>query len=313
MKVLITGIAGFIGSHCAERLLDDGHEVFGIDNFSNYYSLDLKVKNAEIVKIKGGKILKLDLRDENFSENLNKDFDYIFHFAAQPGISDRLLFDDYFSNNVIGTKNLIDFSLKCKKLKLFVNIGTSSIYGLEAIFPESMIPKPVSDYGATKYAAEQIVLQQSKKQLIKACSLRLFSVIGPRERPEKMYAKLIDFGLKGKVFPLFSDSEKHLRSFTYIGDIIDGIVSVIGNEDNVDGEVINLGAEIAYSTKEGIQIVEKVIKKPIKLEIKPKRKGDQLCTKANIAKAKKLLKYNPSTTLSESVEAHVKWYLENQN
>lgn len=311
MKILITGVAGFIGSHCAERLLENGHDVIGIDNFSDYYSLDLKTKNATAVESKGGKILKVDLRSEDFAKDLDADFDYIFHFAAQPGISQTSTFEDYFSNNVIATKNLIDFALSCKGLKLFINIGTSSIYGLEATFPESIAPKPASHYGVTKLAAEQLVLQKSREKQMQSCSLRLYSVIGPRERPEKMYTKLIDLGLKDEAFPLFSGSEKHLRSFTYVGDIVDGIVSVIGNEAKVDGEIINLGTEVEHTTQDGIDAVAKVIGKPIKIEVKPKRAGDQLRTKANIDKARKLLDYNPQTTLLESVEAQVKWFKEN--
>lgn len=311
MKILITGIAGFIGSHCAERLLDLGHTVVGIDNFSDYYSLDLKTKNAKEVEAKGGKIIKTDLRSQDFLTELDIDFNYIFHFAAQPGISQTSTFEDYFTNNVIATKNLIDFALKCDDLNLFVNIGTSSIYGLEATFPESIAPQPASHYGVTKLAAEQLVLQKSREKQMKSCSLRLYSVIGPRERPEKMYTKLIDLGLKGEPFPLFEGSDKHLRSFTYVGDIIDGIVSVIGNETKVDGEIINLGTEVEHTTQDGIDAVIKVIDKDIKIDLKPKRAGDQMRTKANIDKAKKLLDYNPKTTLLESVEAQVKWFMEN--
>ncbi|WP_299114742.1 NAD(P)-dependent oxidoreductase [uncultured Winogradskyella sp.] len=311
MKILITGAAGFIGSHCAERLLQMGHELVGVDNFSSYYSTDLKAKNADAVKAIGGKMITLDLRDIEALEVLNADFNYIFHFAAQPGLSKTATYEDYYSNNVTGTENLIAFAKTCKDLKMFVNIGTSSIYGLEATFTEDSVPKPASDYGVTKYRAEQMVLENSHNNIFKACSLRLYSVIGPRERPEKMYTKLIDLGLKGDPFPLFEGSEKHLRSFTYVGDIIDGIVSVIGNEDKVNGEIINLGTEAEYTTKQGIETVERVIGKSIKLELKPKRAGDQLRTKANIDKARKLLGYNPQTTLVQSVEAQVKWFKEN--
>ncbi len=310
MKILITGVAGFIGSHCAERLLDMGHEVIGVDNFCDYYSLELKTQNAEDVKSKGGTVIELDLRDSMFDNLLDTDFDYIFHFAAQPGISQTSSFEDYFTNNIIATKNLIDFALKCKSLQLFVNIGTSSIYGLEATYPESIAPKPASHYGVTKLAAEQLVLQKSREQQLKACSLRLYSVIGPRERPEKMYTKLIDLGLQNKPFPLFEGSENHLRSFTYVGDIIDGAVSVIGNEDKVNGEIINLGTEVEHTTQDGIDAVAKVIGKPINIEVKPKRAGDQLRTKANIDKARKLLNYNPTTTLIDSVKSQVEWFKE---
>jgi nucleoside-diphosphate-sugar epimerase len=160
MKILVTGIAGFIGSHTAERLLSLGHEVVGVDNFCDYYSLALKQMNAKAVEDKGAEIITLDLREPKAYDALPKDFDYIFHFAAQPGIFQTSSFEDYFTNNVLATKLLIDFALDCKNLKLFVNIGASSSYGLEATYPEDIAPKPASHYGVTKLAAEQLVLQK---------------------------------------------------------------------------------------------------------------------------------------------------------
>jgi nucleoside-diphosphate-sugar epimerase len=311
MKILVTGAVGFIGSHTAERLHSLGHEVIGVDNFSDYYSLTLKNLNAKALTSKGISIIKQDLREDNLSTVLPIDVDYIFHFAAQPGISSTSTFEDYFTNNIIATKHLIDYALKCNSLKLFVNIGTSSIYGLEATFPESIAPKPASHYGVTKLAAEQLVLQKSREEKFKSCSLRLYSVIGPRERPEKMYTKLIDLGLKDGAFPLFEGSDTHLRSFTYVGDIVDGVVSVIGNEAKVDGEIINLGTEVEHTTQEGIEAVEQVLGKKIKINVIAKRAGDQLRTKANIDKARKLLNYNPQTTLLDAVKYQVAWFKEN--
>ena len=122
---------------------------------------------------------------------------------------------------------------------------------------------------------------------------------------------LIDLGLKDEAFPLFEGSDTHLRSFTYVGDIVDGVVSVIGNETKVDGEIINLGTEVEHTTQEGIEAVEQVLGKKIKINVIAKRAGDQLRTKANIDKARKLLNYNPQTTLLDAVKYQVAWFKEN--
>ncbi len=311
MKVLVTGAAGFIGSHACERLSFFGHDVVGIDNFSDYYSMHLKRLNAKALTSIGVPVLKHDLRADDLIDVLPKDVDYIFHFAGHPGISASSSFEDYFSNNIVATKNLVDYAASLPNLKMLVNIGTSSVYGLEATFPETAAPKPASYYGVTKLTAEQLVLQKSREKRFQSCSLRLFSVIGPRERPEKMYTKLIACALNDDEFPLYEGSAAHLRSFTYVGDIVDGVVSVIGKDAILDGEIINLGTEVEHTTQYGIEAVEKVIGKSIKIKHVSARVGDQLRTKANIDKAKTLLGYNPQTTLLEGVEAQVNWYKAN--
>jgi nucleoside-diphosphate-sugar epimerase len=255
-------------------------------------------------------IIEADLRTSNLSALLPDDIQYIFHFAAQPGISASCTFEAYLTNNILGTKQLIDFALSLQDLKLFVNIATSSIYGLEATYPEDTAPKPASHYGVTKLAAEQLVLAKSREQHLKSCSLRLYSVYGPRERPEKLYTKLIACAFNKEAFPLFDGSQTHLRSFTYVGDIVDGIVKVIGKEDLCNGEIINLGTTTENTTQEGIDAVQEVLGTTVALVITPPRPGDQLRTKANIDKAKTLLGYHPQTTLKEGVKLQVAWYKE---
>ena len=308
MKVLVTGAAGFIGSHCAERLKAMDFDVVGIDNFSPYYSPDLKDRNAKYLKEAGIPIKIVDLREPKDFKILDTDFDYIFHFAAQPGIASSSSFEDYLLNNLVATKNLIDFAMQCKNLKLFTNISTSSIYGLHATLTEDEAPEPASFYGVTKLAAEQLVLSKTREKKMKTCSLRLFSVYGPRERPEKLYTKLIGCGFFHQEFPLFEGSEDHVRSFTFVKDIIDGVVRVIGKEDKIDGEVINLGTEQEHTTGEGIAIVEKLLDTKIRKTSVPKRGGDQMFTKANIDKARRLLDYNPSTSLEEGLKSQIEWY-----
>ncbi|MCX2836734.1 GDP-mannose 4,6-dehydratase [Salinimicrobium sp. MT39] len=308
MKILVTGAAGFIGSHTAERLQQEGYEVIGVDNFSDYYDVSLKKINTESLYEIGIEVIKMDLRETGDYKLLPSDFDFILHFAAQPGISSESTFDEYFSNNVSATQHLLEFAEKNPNLKHFFNISTSSVYGLEATFPETVAPKPASWYGVSKLAAEQLVLAKSRAKELKASSLRLFSVYGPRERPEKLYTKLIACGMNDEVFPIFEGSEKHLRSFTYVGDIVEGILKAIQKHEILDGEIINLGAVDEHKTQQGIDMVEQLLGKKIKLEVKPKRQGDQSRTLANIQKAKKLLGYEPKTTLKEGLRQQVEWY-----
>ena len=308
MKILVTGAAGFIGSHAAERLQQDGFEVIGLDNFSDYYDVSLKQKNAEALRKEGIPVVKMDLRDSSSYKKLDTDFEFILHFAGQPGISSENTFEDYFSNNVIATQQLLNFAEENQDLKHFFYISTSSVYGLEATFPETVAPKPASWYGVSKLAGEQLVLAKSRSNELKASSLRLFSVYGPRERPEKLYTKLIACGVRDEVFPFFEGSEKHLRSFTYVGDIVDGISKAVHKHELLDGEIINLGADEEHKTQEGIEIVEELLGKKIQLEVKPRRQGDQSRTLANIQKAQKLLDYEPKTSLKEGLRLQVEWY-----
>lgn len=311
MKILVTGAAGFIGSHAAEYFKKKGFQVIGLDNYSAYYDVALKKLNSQALEEQGIPVLKFDLRNPDDLKELDTDFDFIIHFAAQPGISQSARFEDYYSNNILGTHNLLEFSYKNKNLKHFVNIATSSIYGLEATFPETAEPKPASWYGVTKLAAEQLVMAQSRLNKLKASSLRLYSVYGPRERPEKLYTKLIACGLKGQKFPIFEGSKEHLRSFTFVGDIVDGICKAVQNHENINGEIINLGAEEEHSTAEGISLVEEILGKNIELEVVARRTGDQSRTLANIEKAKELLGYAPKTGLKEGLTLQFEWYKAN--
>ena len=308
MKVLITGAAGFIGSHTAERLHSLGHEVQAIDNFSPYYDIKLKQLNAKDLSEKGIAVQKIDLRNDDLSQAIQEGIDYIFHFAAQPGISQTSSFEDYFSNNFFGTQRLLDLFETFEKKPFFVNIATSSIYGLNAIMTEEEAPKPASWYGVTKLAAEQLVLAYSRRGLLKGTSLRLYSVYGPRERPDKLYTRLIDCGLNNKPFPLYEGSDKHLRSFTYVQDIVDGIVSVIGKESVCNGEIFNLGTEEENTTATGIATVEAILGKKITIEKQPPRPGDQSRTCANIDKARRLLGYDPQVKIEKGIPHFVEWF-----
>lgn len=310
MKIIVTGAAGFIGSHACERLSLMGHEVIGLDNFSPYYDVALKERNAEILQRQHIAVHRTDLRTDDLSEHISEEIDVIFHFAAQPGISASSTFEEYASNNFLATQRILNVIETLNSKPYFVNIATSSIYGLEATLTEEDAPLPASWYGVTKQAAEQLVLAYSRRGLLKATSLRLYSVYGPRERPDKLYTRLIDCGLHGKQFPLYEGSAKHLRSFTYVQDIVDGVVSVLEHQEVCDGEIFNLGTEVENSTQTGIDTIEEILNTSISIQKQPARAGDQSRTKANIDKARRVLNYNPRTSLKEGLEAQVAWFKE---
>ena len=310
MKILITGAAGFIASHLSERLALHGHEVYGIDNFSDYYSRSLKEENVRDIKAAGVHFIEGDLAQDLFTL-LPSDIEVIYHLAAQPGISATTSFELYERNNIVATQNLLQYALQLdNSLKSFVNIATSSVYGIHATSTEVEAPKPVSDYGVTKLAAEQLIMAAQRSGKINACSLRLFSVYGPRERPEKLYTKLIKSIVKNTSFPLFKGSENHERSFTYVGDIVDGLVAILKTDDLCNGQIINLGTDTVHTTGEGIAIIEDILNTKANLKVVDKRPGDQLKTSATIDLAKKLLQYDPKTTLQKGLQAQVDWYLE---
>lgn len=310
MKILVTGAAGFIGSHTAEYFADQGHQVYGLDNFSGYYDPELKKLNRRDVERKGVEFIEIDLMDD-LDTHMPADFDLIFHFAAQPGISATTSLEEYVRNNIFATQRLLNWAVKYNPdLRLFVNIATSSIYGKEATLPETAVPCPISFYGTTKLAGEQLVMGEQRTGRLKACSLRLYSVYGPRERPEKLYTKLIKSIFEKSEFPLFEGSESHSRSFTYVGDIVKAMAAVPGREEVLNGEIINIGSDAEYTTGEGIALIEKIIGKKAKIRKTPPRPGDQLRTTALIDKARNLLEYQPETAFEEGLRAQVDWYKE---
>jgi len=309
MKILVTGAVGFIGSHLSERLIDLGHEVVGIDCFTPYYERILKELNAEDIKAKGAKLFEKDLIKDDLTEYVDG-VEVVYHLAAQPGISATEPFETYLNNNIIATHRLLEAVRELPSLKFFVNIATSSIYGGNATSPESEAPEPSSYYGVTKLAAEQLVLAFQREVGMPACSLRLFSVYGERERPDKLYPRVYRSLFTDYKFPYFEGSEDHLRSYTYISDIIDGFIAVLDNMDKSNGEIFNIGLDAAITTGEALEILQEVMGIEMKFERKPKRVGDQAKTSADITKARKVLDYNPTTTPAEGFAKTGAWYKE---
>jgi UDP-glucuronate 4-epimerase len=307
MKIVITGAAGFIGSHLAERLAAKGHQVSGLDCYTDYYARWLKKLNADDVLAAGVKIEPLDLATADLWESV-MDAEVVFHCAAQPGISGQTSYETYVRNNLTATYRLMEAVKNVKSLKCLVNMSTSSIYGTNATDSEDAPPRPTSYYGVTKLAAEQLALAYHREWKVPVCSLRLFSVYGPRERPEKLYPKLIGSIFGDRDFPLYGGSEDHLRGFTYIDDILDGCEAVLNNLDKCVGEIFNIGWDKEARTGDAIAIVEEIIGKKAKLVRTTPRHGDQIRTHANIEKARRVLGYEPRVSLREGLTAEVEWY-----
>ncbi len=306
-RILVTGAAGFIGSHLCERLVAAGHDVLGVDCKTNHYTTALKDLNLEDLRAAGVRLDSSDLAVDDL-KHLMDDVEYVFHLAAQPGISGSTSFDSYVRNNIVAANRLLEVASEGKSLQGMLNTSTSSVYGADATGDETSEPQPTSHYGVTKLAAEQLMLAAFRDREVPCCSLRLFSVYGPRERPEKLYPKLVGAILEDRPFPLFEGSEKHVRSYTYVSDIVDGMVAALNNFDSCVGEVFNIGTDVAHTTGEGIEIVEKLTGKSARIDTQPCRPGDQTRTQANISKARRVLGYNPTISLEDGLRAVVEWY-----
>jgi len=307
MRILVTGAAGFVGSHLCEKLAEEGHDVLGLDAYTDYYCEELKRLNANDLASKGISVAELDLVQDPLHEVL-EGVEVVYHLAAQPGISATTPFDTYLRNNIAATHRLLLAAQKVSALRCFINVATSSVYGKQATEGEETAPQPTSYYGVTKLAAEQLVLSFQRDKGFPACSLRLFSVYGPRERPEKLYPKLIHSILSGTECPLYEGSKSHSRSFTFIDDIVAGFMAVLDHIDGVLGEIFNIGSDIELTTGEAIQIVEGLVGKKARFKHLPARSGDQLRTHANIGKAQRLLSYRPSTKPEVGFQKEIDWY-----
>ncbi len=307
MKILITGSAGAIGSHMAELLVHEGHTVVGIDAFTDYYNPLDKRKTASELSTQGIETREADLASTDLSSCVPDDTEFIFHFAAQPGISSAVSFGTYERNNVLATARLLERATQLKKLSGFIHASTSSVYGVQAVGNEEREPRPTSFYGVTKLCAEQLVLSYSRRGVLPTASARLFSVYGERERPDKLFRKLIASIDSGTPLPLFEGSRNHRRSYTYVSDIVNGLLHMMAKWDVCHGQIFNLGTDETHTTGEGIDIVEKIMGKKGQYIVTPPRSGDQKETSADISKARAVLGYEPRVSLEEGITREVEW------
>lgn len=306
MQIVVTGAAGFVGSHLCERLASLKHNVVGIDSFSDHYPVWMKERNARELADVRVQIERLDLARDRLEEVL-ADAELVFHLAAQPGIAARVPPDAYVRNNLVATRALLEACASCKRRPFLVNISTSSVYGRRATAEETAEPEPISCYGVTKLAAEQLALAYWRERRLPVCSIRLFSVYGPRERPEKLYMKLITSILQGEEFPLYDGSQHHKRAYTFVDDAVAGLLAVLDHRDRCAGEIFNIGSDIETTTSRGIEIVEEILGQQARLKVLPPRPGDQTHTRANIDKARAILGFAPNTELEDGLNTQIAW------
>ena len=311
-KTLVTGFAGFIGSHLTEELLNKGFEVIGIDDFNDYY--DPKIKERNIASFKGNKncfLYEGDIRNKNF---INEVFakhkpEIVVHLAARagvrPSLKEPLLYEEV---NVLGTLNLLEAARnnKCSK---FIFGSSSSVYGecKNIPFKESELDlKPISPYGVSKLTGENYCRTYSHLYELPIVCLRFFTVYGPRQRPDlaiHKFTKLID---EGKPIPVFGDGQ-FKRDFTYVTEIINGIMGSI-NYDKTSFEIFNLGESHTTSVVDLIKLIEGSIGKKAVIDWQPTQPGDVPITYADVSKAERLLAYKPRTAPEEGIKKFVEWY-----
>lgn len=307
MKSLVTGVAGFIGSHLAERLLADGHDVVGIDNFLDNYPRSFKEKNLSALAGRPRfEFLAEDLLDVDLKKLL-RDVSCVFHLAGQPGVRSSWgkEFSRYTENNIRATQRLLE-AAKELKLEKFVYASTSSVYGDTTDLPmrEDGGTRPVSPYGATKLAAEHLCYLYWRAYGVPTVSLRFFTVYGPRQRPDMFFHILMRALLRGEAVPLFDDGEQ-TRDFTFSADIVDGVMAAARYPGK--GEVFNLGGGSEISLVKAIALIEKITGRRAKLERFDRQKGDVRHTRARLDQAMEKLNYAPKVGLEEGLTAQWNW------
>ena len=307
MRSMITGVAGFIGSHLAEKLLELGHEVVGVDKFLDNYARDFKNLNlGRFVNHPSFKFINDDLVNIDLRQLLIQT-DYIFHLAAQPGVRSSwgAEFSHYSHNNILATQILLE---ACKQVKVrkFVYASSSSVYGDTDDLPmrESGGTRPVSPYGVSKLAAEHLCYLYWKGFGIPTVSLRFFTVYGPRQRPDMFFHILMHHLLLDEEIPLYDDGEQS-RDFTYCSDIVDGLTAAAFYSGS--GDVFNLGGGGEIRLLKAIEMVEKISGRKVKLKRFDRQSGDVRRTRASLDLARKKLGYKPSVSLAAGLTRQWEW------
>lgn len=325
-KVLVTGAAGFIGSNLSRRLLDMGVTVIGIDNFNDYYDVNLKFARLEMLKpYEKFTFIKMDLADKESIDKLFEEekFDIVVNLAAQAGVRYSITNPEaYINSNLIGFFNILE-ACRHNPVEHLVYASSSSVYGTNKKVPYSTddkVDNPVSLYAATKKSNELMAHAYSKLYKIPSTGLRFFTVYGPMGRPDMAYFGFTNKLVKGEKIQIFNFGDMK-RDFTYIDDIVTGVVNVMGKvpnetEDGAPYKVYNIGnnspENLLYfvETLEKCLMKEKIIDKPAEKELLPMQPGDVYQTYADVDELVKDFGFKPNTTLEEGLSKFAKWYRE---
>jgi UDP-glucuronate 4-epimerase len=316
MKVLVTGAAGFIGSHLAERLSRRGDAVVGLDNFNDYYDPARKRANERrLSAYPNFRMIEADIRDRERMMAIfaAEGFDTVAHLAAMAGVRNAILHPDLYVNvDLNGSQNLMDAARQSGGVASFVLASTSSVYGNTEIIPfveTDPCDRPLQPYAAAKRATE--ILAHSYHHLYRQdyTILRFFTVYGPNGRPDMMAYLLADSIHKGKQIPLYDGGQMY-RDWTYIDDIVSGIVAALDRP--LGYEIINLGRGEPVLLKEFVGIMETLSGRPANVVPTPRTAADFVRNEADISKARRLLGYNPQVSVAEGVRRFWEWYRDHE-
>lgn len=307
MKALVTGAAGFIGSHLSERLLGQGAEVVGIDSFSDYYPRARKEENlAQLRKTPGFRLVESALGEIELPALL-AGVTHVFHLAAQAGVrkSWGRDFHVYTVNNIEATQRLLEACVG-QPLERFVYASSSSVYGDAPGLPmrEDARPQPVSPYGVTKLAAEQLCHLYHVNHGVPAVSLRFFTVYGPRQRPDMAFHRFLSAVMQGEALPQFGDG-RQTRDFTFVGDAVSATVAAAAR--GVPGHVYNIGGGSRVEVLDVLELIGRVTGRSVTVQVLEVQKGDMRDTYAETSRARQDLGFAPTVTLEDGLRAQFNW------
>src|SRR6266705_1148712 len=311
MRTLVTGGAGFIGSHLVEKLLAVGHEVAILDDFNDFYDPQVKRDNIAAVS-KDTRIHHGDLRDNAAVRDVFRrdKFETIVHLAARAGVRPSIQYPQlYYDTNVSGTLHLLD-AARATGVERFIFASSSSVYGISKTVPfseDQHLTQTLSPYAATKIAGEFLCSTFSHLYNIRVVALRYFTVYGPRQRPDLAIHQFTRKIYAGKPIDQFGDGSTR-RDYTYIDDIIQGTIAAL-EYDGALFEIFNLGENQTIQLKDLIAAIENALGKKAKINRLPEQPGDVPRTCADISKAEKLLGYKPTTPLKEGLRRFIEWFL----